>query len=184
MFRRKRTSGDFSTEIQAHIEIETERLQELGLSYEEARTNAFRAFGNVTRAQERFYESSRWMAWENLQQDVRYALRMLLKSPGFALIAVLTIALGIGATTAIFSVVDATLLHPLPYPDPERLVSVEDDLAGPGAKDVGMSEAEWQDLQHSGIFDYVSPTWYDENNLTGSSQPTRVSLLIVAPNYF
>ena len=184
MFRRKRTSGDFSAEIQTHIELETERLQEQGFSCEEARTNAFRAFGNVTRAQERFYERSRWMAWENLQQDVRYALRMLLKSPGFALIAVLTIALGIGATTAIFSVVDATLLHPLPYPDPERLVSVEDDLAGLGAKDVGMSEAEWQDLQHSGIFDYVSPTWYDENNLTGSSQPTRVSLLIVAPNYF
>ncbi len=109
---------------------------------------------------------------------------MLRKSPGFTAIAILTIALGIGATTAIFSVVDATLLHPLPYPQPEQLVSIEDDLPGVGAQDVGMSEPEWQDLQRSGIFEYVSPTWFDENNLTGSSQPARVRLLIVAPNYF
>jgi putative ABC transport system permease protein len=93
-------------------------------------------------------------------------------------------ALGIGAATAIFSVVDAALLHPLPYPQPERLVSIEDDLPGVGARDVGMSEPEWQDLQRSGIFEYVSPTWFDENNLTGSSQPARIRLLIVAPNYF
>ena len=109
---------------------------------------------------------------------------MLRKSRGFTAVVVLTIAVGIGATTAIFSVVDATLLHPLPYPQPEQLVSIEDDLPGVGAQDVGMSEPEWQDLQHSGIFEYVSPTWYDDNNLTGSSQPARVSLLIVAPDYF
>jgi predicted permease len=109
---------------------------------------------------------------------------VLRKSAGFTAIAVLTIALGIGATTAIYSVVDATLLHPLPYPQPEQLVSIEDDLPGVGAQDVGMSEPEWQDLQRSGIFEYVSPTWFDENNITGSSQPARVRLLIVAPNYF
>ena len=100
---------------------------------------------------------------------------MLRKSPGFTAVAVLTMALGIGATTAIFSVVDATLLRPLPYPHPEQLVSVEDDLPGVGARDVGMSEPEWQDLQRSGIFEYVSPTWFDENNLTGSSRPARVT---------
>src|SRR5205823_12032684 len=108
----------------------------------------------------------------------------LRKSPGFTAVVILTIALGIGATTAIFSVVDATLLHPLPYPQPEQLVSIEDDLPGVGAQDVGMSQPEWQDLQRSGIFEYVSPTWFDENNLTGPSQPARVRLLIVAPNYF
>src|SRR5205085_7955824 len=103
---------------------------------------------------------------------------------GFTVVAVLTIAVGIGATTAIFSVVDAALLRPLPYAQPEQLVSIEDDLPGIGAKDVGMSEPEWQDLQHSGIFEYVSPAWYDDNNLTGSSRPVRVNLLIVAPDYF
>src|SRR5205809_5112514 len=116
--------------------------------------------------------------------DLTFALRQLRKSPGFTFVAIFTIALGIGATTAIFTVVDATLLAPSPYPDSEQLVSIQDDLAGVGGRDVGMSQPEWQDLQHSGIFEYVSPTWFDENNLTGSSQPARVRLLIVAPNYF
>jgi putative ABC transport system permease protein len=184
MFGRKRKLDDFTSEIEAHIQIEIERLREQGLSQEEARAAARRSFGNVMQAEERFYESGRWLWWDHLWHDIRYGLRMLRKSPGFTAIAVLTIALGIGATTAIFSVVDATLLHSLPYPQPEQLISIQDDLLGVGAQDVGMSEPEWQDLQRSGIFEYVSPTWFDENNLTGSSQPARVRLLIVAPNYF
>ena len=85
--------------------------------------------------------------------DLKFALRQLRKSPGFTLIAVITIALGIGATTAIFTVVDATLLEPLPYPHAEQLVSIQDDLPGLGARDVGMSQPEWGDLQRSGIFE-------------------------------
>src|SRR5260370_17303254 len=96
---------------------------------------------------------------------------MLRKSAGFTAGGVLTMALGIGATTAIFSVVDGTLLHPLPYPQPEQLVRVEDDLPGVGAQDVGMSVPEWHDLQRSGIFEYVSLAVYGPVNLTGSSQP-------------
>jgi putative ABC transport system permease protein len=109
---------------------------------------------------------------------------MLRKSPVFTTTIVLTIALGVGATTAIFSVVNATLLHPLPFPEPEQLVSIHDDLPGIGARDAGLSQPEWLDLQRSGIFQYVSPAWFDENNMTGGSAPERVSLLIVAPNYF
>ncbi|HEY2906391.1 MAG TPA: ABC transporter permease [Vicinamibacterales bacterium] len=184
MFGRKRDVDDFAAEIEAHLRLESERLQEEGLSAEEARHTALRRFGNVTGAEERFFESSRWLWLDHAWQDVRYAARLLRKSPGFTIVAVLTMALGIGATTAIFSVVDATLLHPLPYAHPEQLVRIEDDLPGLGARDVGMSQPEWQDLQHSGIFDGVSPTWYDDNNLTGASRPARVSLLIVAPNYF
>ncbi len=184
MFRRKRKVSDFGAEIEAHIDLETERLQEQGLSYEDARSAARRAFGNVTRARERFYESGRWLGWDHCWHDIRYALRMLRKSPGFTAIAVLTIALGIGATTAIFSVVDATLLHPLPYPQPEQLVRVEDDLPGVGARDVGMSVPEWHDLQRSGIFEYVSLTAFGSVNLTGASQPTRARLSAVGPNYF
>src|SRR5437762_11115591 len=129
-------------------------------------------------------KQNRHLMFEEVWQDLRFGLRMLRKSPGFTAIAVLTIALGIGATAAIFTVVDATLLEPLPYPQSEQLVSIEDNFPGIGAQDVGLSEPEWQDLQRSGIFESVSPTWFDENNLTGSSQPTRVRLLIVAPNYF
>src|SRR6202522_2896385 len=184
MFQGKRKGSDFSAEIQAHIELERERLREQGLSDEDARTAARQAFGNVTRAQERFYESGRWIWWDHLCQDIRYALRMLRQSPGFTAIAVLTIALGIGATTAIFSVVDATLLHPLPYPQPEQLVSVFDDLPGVGAQDVGMSVPEWHDFARSGIFEYVSPLGGGDVNLTGSSQPTRILFAAVPPNYF
>jgi putative ABC transport system permease protein len=184
MFGRKRKLDDFNSEIEAHLLLEIERLREEGLSEEEARAKARRSFGNLMHAEERFYESGRWLWWDHFWSDVYYGLRMLRKSPGFTVSAVFTIALGIGATTAIFSVVDATLLHPLPYPQPEQLVSIEDDLPGVGARDVGMSPPEWQDLQRSGIFENVSPTWFDENNLTGSSQPARVRVLIVAPNYF
>src|SRR6266853_6768973 len=184
MSRGKRKPSDFTSEIETHLQLEIERLREQGLSEEDARAAARRSFGNLLQAEERFYESRRWLAWDHFWQDAHYALRMLRNAPGFTAMAVLTIALGIAATTAIFSVVDATLLHPLPYPQPEQLVSIRDDFTGVGAQDVGMSQPEWQDLQHSGIFEYVSPTWFDENNLTGSSQPARVRLLIVAPNYF
>jgi putative ABC transport system permease protein len=184
LFGRKRKVSDFDAEIEAHIQNEAERLREQGLSEEEARSAARRSFGNVTRTEERFYESGRVLWWDYFWQDIHFALRMLRKSPGFAAIAVLTMALGIGATTAIFSVVDATLLHPLPYPRPEQLVIIQDDLPGVGAKEVGMSEPEWQDFEHSGIFEHVSPTQYDDNNVVGLSQPMRVSLLMTAPNYF
>jgi predicted permease len=184
MSRRKRESTDFGAEIEAHIELEVERLREQGLSEEEARTAARRAFGNVTRAQENFYESNRWSWWDHFWQDIRYGARMLRNTPGFTAVAVLTIALGIGATTAIFSLVDATLLNPLPYPHPEQLVRIEDDLPGVGARDVGISVPEWQDLQRSGIFDYVTPVGGGDTNLTGSSAPERIRLLTIAPNYF
>ena len=184
MFRRKRKASDFGAEIEAHIQLETERLQEQGLSYEDARTAARRSFGNVTNTQEHFYESSHLLWWDNFWQDIRYAARMLRKSPGFAAIAILTIALGIGATTAIFSVVDATLLHPLPYPHPEQLVTITDDLPGVGARDVGISVPEWHDFQRSGIFQYVSALGGGDTNLTGASEPARIRLLTIPPNYF
>jgi putative ABC transport system permease protein len=184
MFGRKRQDKDFGAEIEAHLALEAERLQQQGLSAAEARAAARRAFGNVAHAQERFHESGRWLFADHLSQDLRFALRGLRKSPAFTAVAGLTIALGVGATTAIFSVVNATLLQPLPYPHPEQLVAIEDNLRGTGARNVGISQPEWQDLQHSGIFEYASPAWFDENNLTGSSAPARVSLLIVAPDYF
>jgi len=184
MWRRTRKASDFGAEIEAHIALETERLQEQGLSYEDARAAARLAFGNVTRVQERFYEASRWPGWDHFWQDIRYAARMLRKSPGFTIVAVLTIALGIGATTAIFSLVDATLLHPLPYPHPEELVRIEDALPGAGVTDAGISIPEFKDLQRSGIFQYVVLEIFGSANLTGASQPSRMQYEGVSPAYF
>jgi len=93
---------------------------------------------------------------DGLLQDVRYALRTLRKSPAFVTITVLTLALGIGANLAIFTIVNAVLLQPLPFREPDRIVRVYDDLGRAGAKNVGMSVPELYDLQRSGIFEQIS----------------------------
>jgi predicted permease len=122
MFRRKRSAKDFADEIQAHLELEADDLRGEGLSEEEAQWKARREFGNVTLAQERFYLKDRWAALDNFIRGFRFAFRSLGQSPGFTLAAVLTLALGVGVNTAVFSVMNAVLLRSLPVSDPDRVV--------------------------------------------------------------
>ena len=118
-------------------------------------------------------------------QDLRYAFRMLVKSPGFAIVAVLTLALGIGANVATFSVVYAVLLRPLPFPHPEQLVRVFDDLRGPNEQDVGMSAPELWDLQdRSGVFQEISAVAPSNSAVGGGDRTVRAESLVTSPGYF
>jgi predicted permease len=118
-------------------------------------------------------------------QDLRYALRTLRKSPGVAIVAVLTLALGIGANVATFSVVDAVLLRPLPFKHSEELVRVFDDLRGPGDADVGMSAPELWDLQESsGVFQDVSAVAPSNSAVGAGDRTVRAECLVTSPDYF
>ena len=120
-----------------------------------------------------------------LFQDVRYGLRLLWKSPGFTIVAMLSLALGVGANTAIFSIVNAVLLRSLPFSHPDRLVKIVANNRGVGAQDIGLSVPELDDLRtRAGVFDQVTVAWPTDTNLTGAERPQRLEAQGVSPNYF
>src|SRR5579859_521344 len=122
MYRRKRTAEDFAAEIQSHLELEAQELQVEGLASEEAKRSARRRFGSVRAAHERFYLRGRLVWLDTLVRDLRFGLRALRHSPALAITAIITLALGVGANTAVFSVMNAVLLRSLPVEDPAHLV--------------------------------------------------------------
>jgi predicted permease len=180
----RRADQRLREELAEHLAFQTEENLRAGMSPAEARRQAALRLGAVEAICEHHHAEQGLPLIENLFLDLRYAIRMLQRSPGFSFVAIATMALGIGATTAIYSVIDATLLHPLPYPNPTELVRIEDNLPGVGAHDVGISIPELRDLQSSGIFQYVSVYGFGSVNLTGSAQPTRIVFKPVTPNYF
>ena len=180
----RRADQRLQEEIAEHLAFQTDENLRRGMSPAEARRQAVLKLGAAAAIREDHHAEHSLPFIENLLFDLKYAVRMLLRSPGFAFIAIATMALGVGATTAIYSVIDATLLHPLPYPNPSELVRIQDDLPSVGAQDVSVSIPEWKDLENSGIFQYVALDYFASMNLTGSAQPTRIAYKGVTPNYF
>jgi predicted permease len=180
----QRADRRLQEEMAEHLRLQTEENLRAGMSPVEARRQAVLKLGAAQAIREQHHAEQGFPVAENFLFDLRYTFRMLHRSPGFSLIAIATMALGIGATTAIYSVIDATLLHPLPYPHPGELVRLEANLPGVGAHEIGLSIPELKDLQNSGIFQYVSLCFFGTDTLTGSGQPTRIAGKSVTPAYF
>ena len=145
LFRRQKLDADLDEELRNHIDLAIEENQKRGMSEQEARRAALRDFGGVSQVTES-YRARRGLPFlEVLAQDVRYALRQLRNSPGFATTAILTLALGVGANTAIFSVVQGVVLAPLPYRQSDRLVLVSESR--PSLKQLGISYPDFRDWQ-------------------------------------
>jgi predicted permease len=182
---RLESDQEFESELASHLEMLTEENVRRGMSPEEAQRAARIRLGGTTQLREtnRELRGSPWL--ETFLQDARYAFRMLRKNPGFTAVAVLTLALGIGANTAIFSIVNAVLLRPLPYHDPDRLVRVYFNEPGVGLRDVPFSKPELDDLlTRAGVFEDVSPIFEGSENLTGVEQPERVEGVNGSYSYF
>ncbi|MGD0224955.1 MAG: ABC transporter permease [Terriglobia bacterium] len=170
LFRRRKPVDDLAEEIRAHLEMEEQENLESGMPPDEAHYAALRRFGNVTLAQERSKEMWRWNAVETLWQDLRFGLRTLYKDSGFTVVAMITLALGIGATTALFTVVRSVLLRPLPFKDPARLVRLYEhspDDKFPYNSVAGGVFAEWRKQSH-GFSDLAIVSTDARYNLSGA----------------
>ena len=172
---------DIEQEMRAHVELMAEHNIARGMAPEAARAAAMRGFGNLTRMSELAYDVRAGGRLETMWQDLQFGVRTLVRNPGFAAVAILTLALGTGATSAIFSFVYAVVLRPLPYREPDRLVSVFEHRRF----DMGLTVPDYVDWRAAATsFEQLAASSAIAANLTGRGEPERVTAVRVSANYF
>ena len=183
---RRRWETQLDDELATHLDLETDHLIRQGLAPAEARREARRRLGNVPVTRERYRDQKGLPVLDALAQDIRYSLRLLVKDRAFTAVAVATLALGIGANTAIFSVVNGVLLDPLPYPDSDRIVTVWEDFSA-----VGGPEREWVEVpnyvewkQATDVFETLALYTFGPVNLTGQGDPQQIASARVSHDFF
>src|ERR1700691_3141207 len=185
LFRRNRVEAGLDDELRFHFEQQVKKSIGSGLTHAEAVRRARLFFGGMDQVKEECREARGVQLMESLLQDLGYALRVLRQKPTFTVVAVLTLALGIGANAAIFSIVNAVLLRSLPFRDPDRLVKIYFNNPGIGLHSVLYSVPELDDLRNrAGVFEYVTGLERGSVNLTGAAHPERLELFTSSPNYF
>ncbi len=185
LFKRNEVEGELDTEMRFHLDMEIEKNLARGLSPEKARRQALQSFGGVDKFKDEVRDQTAARFLETVLQDVRFGLRALRKNPGFSAAAILTLALGIGANTAIFSVVHGVLLQSLPYGGGDRLVRLQQDAPSATILDAGFSPLEIADYKSQtrsfeGLVEYHS-MWFV---LLGRKQPERVQTGVVSAEFF
>ncbi|HEY6404064.1 MAG TPA: ABC transporter permease, partial [Blastocatellia bacterium] len=185
LFLKRKLEQDLEDEIRSHLEMQIEDNQRQGMTPEEARRAASRKFGGVVQVKEAYRDRLSLPAVETAFQDLRYGLRMLRRNPGFTFVAVLTLALGIGANTAIFSVVNAVLLRPLPYRDPDRLVMVGHHGGSQGTVTIRATPPdflEWR--EQAKVFEQIAAYKSSTADITVNGEPERLDAGIISANLF
>src|SRR6185295_2929063 len=182
--QREDVINDIDREMRLHLEMQVDANIKAGMSQLEAREKAMRSFGNVNRAVDAAYDVKGGGIFETLAQDIRYGVRMLVKHKAFTSIAVITLALGIGANTAIFSVVNELLLRPLPYRDADRIVTVW-EVSPEGRHQNTTSRANFRAWREQNTnFQYIAAFTDQRLNLTGTGEPEELSVQFATPEFF
>jgi predicted permease len=185
LFWKKHVADELEEELHGFIEAAVEQKMRSGMTREEALRAARVEVGSVAAIKDNVHDAGWESIVEAVWQDVRYALRWLRRSPGFTAVAILTLALGVGANTAIFSIVNSVLLRPLPYREPDRLVRIFFNEPGLGLRDVTVSKPELDDLtDRAGVFEELSAIAGGSANLTGAKQPERLEFVLISFDYF
>jgi putative ABC transport system permease protein len=183
MFFKRKLDQELEDEIRAHLDMRIDDNLRQGMSPEEARYEALRKFGGVEPVKESYRDRRSLAVVDSALWDLRYALRMLRRNPGFAAVAVLTLALGIGANTAIFSVVNAALLRSLPYRDPDQLVLLHQRRPQEGSRlPLSIDFLAWRDQAKS--FEQIAAYGSGTADLTGSGEAERLSVAFVSADLF